>query len=545
MVTFQAYSACTLGLSAPPADAIMPSVAWSFRMPHRSMSRRTFAMSAAVAPLLASGVATGAAAAGAGGDWVRTETPNFVLYGDASENTVRDFARELEDFDGLLRALHGVMERSDGRPLPIYLTPHRSDLLRVKPDLDKKVAGYYSASIGDTFAILNLEGGEDRGRIVLFHEYTHHFMLQHAPAAYPAWLVEGYAEYFSTARFKPDVIELGVTNERIAWLRGTAWQPFDQILSRRALEGGGVDVASFYAQSWILTHYMMSDPARLKRLTAYAGAVAAGGDPVREMETAAGMPMADLQRALKRYMDKLPGLRIPRPAPSVTPAAVVRLPPSADALLLENQRLKTGVPRADRPAVLAMIRERAARYPGDRLAEMTLARAENDFGDRAKAQAILKRRIEADPKDVEAIQTLGWSLMLQARADRANAPALLNEARNWFGKGFAVDPDVPLLLYDYGISRRGEAGYPSDNVVNVLLRAQQLAPQVGAFRTAAADALMRRDRFEEAAVILEPVFNNPHAGPEAQAARARFEQALARRRPPEAGAGEDAAAPAT
>ncbi len=40
----------------------------------------------------------------------------------------------------------------------------------------------------------------------------------------------------------------------------------------------------------------------------------------------------------------------------------------------------------------------------------------------------------------------------------------------------------------------------------------------------AADALMRRDRFDEAA-ILEPVFNNPHAGPEARQARARFEQA--------------------
>jgi hypothetical protein len=120
----------------------------------------------------------------------------------------------------------------------------------------------------------------------------------------------------------------------------------------------------------------------------------------------------------------------------------------------------------------------------------------------------------------------------------------LNEARNWFGQGFKVDPNSPLLLYDYGISRRGEAGYPSDNVVNVLLRAQQLAPQVAAFRLAAADALMRHDRFEEAAAILEPVFNNPHAGPERLQARARFEQALARHRPVEAGPGDDRGGPA-
>lgn len=509
-------------------------------MPQCLMSRRTFALSAAVAPL----IGAGAARAAGDGDWLRSETPSFVLYGNVGEKTLQDFARDLEDFDGLLRTLHGAIERSDGRPLPIYLVRRRTDQLRVKPDLDDKVNGFYSASIGDVFAIMSLEGGEERGRQTLFHEYTHHFMAQHAPAAYPSWLVEGYAEYFKTARFKPDVIELGVTNERIAWLRGRIWEPYGQILGRRALEGRDRDVDAFYAQSWLLTHYMISDPDRLKRLTAYAGAVAAGGDPVAEMVTAAGMPLTDLEPTLKRYMGKLPGLRMPRPAPAASEAALARLPASADALLLENQRLKMGVPSADRPAVLAMIRERAARYPGDRLADLTLARAENDFGDRSKAQALLKRRIEADPRDVEALQMLGWSCMLQARADRPNAAALLNEARNWFGKGFAVDANNPLLLYDYGISRRGEAGYPSDNVVNVLLRAQQLAPQVAAFRLGAADALMRRDRFDEAAAILEPVFNNPHAGPEGQQARARFEQAVARRRPVEAAGADDKAAPA-
>jgi tetratricopeptide (TPR) repeat protein len=508
-------------------------------MSQRSMSRRTFALSAAVAPLIGARVAR----ARESGDWVRTETPGFVLYGKVGEKALRDFARDLEDFDGLLRTLHGVMERSEGRPLPIYLVPRRFDLLQVRPELDDKVGGFYSASIGDVFAIMSVEGGEDRGRATLFHEYTHHFMSQYAPAAYPSWLVEGYAEYFKTARFKPDVVELGVTNERIAWLRGRVWEPYDQILGRRALEGDHRDMAAFYAQAWILTHYMMSDPERLKRLTAYAGAVAAGADPVGEMVTAAGMPLADLERTLKRYMDKLPGLRMPRPAPTAASAAVVRLPPSANALLLVNQRLKMSVPPADRPAVLALVRERAARYPGDRLAELVLARAENEFGDRAKAQVLLKGRIAADPRDVEAIQMLGWSYMLQARADRPRAGELLNEARNWFGKGFAVDPNSPLLLYDYGISRRGEAGYPSDNVVNVLVRAQQLAPQVPAFRLAAADALMRKDRFEEAAAILEPVFNNPHAGPDAAEARARFEQAIARRRPIEAGAEDDKAKP--
>nr|WP_295108023.1 hypothetical protein [uncultured Caulobacter sp.] len=490
------------------------------------ISRRTFALSAAVAPLAASGLARAQATSA----WLHTSTPSFSLYGHVGERTLVQMAKDLEDFAGLLRSLHGVDASAGERPLPIYIVPRQTDLKRVRPGITN-VSGFYSASVGDIFAIISLEGDAERGRQVLFHEYTHHFMKRHAPAAYASWLVEGYAEYFSTALFKPDVVELGRTSPRIAWLRGAVWTPFDRILGRRALTGNKFDITAFYAQSWLLTHYMMSDPARLARLTQYATAVAAGGDPVALMPQAAGVPLKDLERVLKQYMLALPGRRLPRPPSAAQALAVTRLPASADDLLLENQRLKMGVPPAERPGLLAMIRERAARYPGDRLAEMTLARVENDYGDRAKAQGVLKQLISRDSRDVEALQTLGWSCMLQARTDPANAANFMREAREWFGKGFAVDPDNALLLYDYGISRRGDANYPNDNTVNVLLKAQALAPQVPQFRIAAADALMRRDRFDEAAALVEPVFNDPHAGPQAAEAKRRFDEAIARRKP--------------
>lgn len=490
------------------------------------ISRRAFAISAALAPLAVSGLARAQAAS----DWLHTRTPSFSLYGRVGEKTLLQMAKDIEDFAGLLRSLHTVDAQADERPLPIYIVPRQSDLKRVRPDI-VNVSGFYNASIGDIFAIISLEGEAERGRQVLFHEYTHHFMKQTAPAAYASWLVEGYAEYFSTVLFKPDVVELGRTSPRIAWLRGAVWTPFNQILGRRALTGDRRDITAFYAQSWLLTHYMMSDPARLARLTRYASAVAAGGDPVALMPEAAGVSLKDLDKVLKQYMQALPGRRLPRSPSAAKPPAVTRLPASADDLLLENQRLKMGVPRAERPELLAMIRERAARYPGDRLAEMTQARAENDFGDRDKAQALLKRLIERDPRDVEALQTLGWSCMLQARANPAQAQRKLGEAREWFGKGFAVDPNNALLLYDYGISRRLDANYPNDNTVNVLLRAQALAPQVPQFRIAAADALIRRGRFDEATAMVEPVFNDPHAGPQAAEARRKFDEAIARRKP--------------
>lgn len=474
------------------------------------------------------------------GSWLRVTTPSFDIRGRVDAKTLLRLAREVEDFDRLLRSLHDVSGQAPARPLPLYITPSESDVRRVRPN-GPRVSGFYSAGVGEVFALLSIDGGEDRGREVLFHEYTHHFMLRNAPAAYLAWLVEGYADYFAPTRFTPDAVEVGVTSHRIAWLRGAVWSPFQDILGRRALTGKQQDIAAFYAQSWLLTHYMMSDPARLARLIRYASAVAAGGDPVALMPEAAGVPLAELERVLKRYMQALPGRRLPRPANVATlDLAVTRLPPSADALILENQRLKIGVPTADRPALLAQIRERAARFPGDRLAELTLARAENDYGDRIKAQAILRGRIAADPTDVEALQLLGWLCMLQARAEPAAAARWLGEAREHLAAAFKLDPDNPLVLYDYALTRRDEPSYPSDNILNVLLKAQAIAPQVSAFRMGAVEGLVRRDRFEEAAVLLQPLLNDPHAPPErVKAWRKQFDDIVARRKPSATSGGGD------
>ncbi|ACL94587.1 hypothetical protein [Caulobacter vibrioides] len=493
-----------------------------------ALSRRRVLYGVA-APLLAF---AGPAWAQSGGSWLHVTTPSFDIHGRVDAKTLLRLAREVEDFDGLLRTLHDVNDHAPARPLSLYISPNDADMRRVRPD-GPRVTGFYSAGVGEVFAVLSVDGGEDRGRQVLFHEYAHHFMLRNAPAAYPAWLVEGYAEYFATVRFTDDSIELGVTSPRIARLRGAVWSPFEDILGRRALTGTQNDIAAFYAQSWLLTHYMMSDPTRLAALQRYASAVAEGGDPVALMPGAVGVPLDSLERLLKRYMGALPGRRLPRPpSAAIEGLQITRLPASADALILENQRLKMGVPTAERAAFLTQIRERAARFPGDRLAELTLARAENDFGDRSKAQALLRGRIAADPTDVEALQILGWSCMLQARAEPASAARWLEEARDHLGAAFKLDPDNPLVLYDYALTRRGEPAYPSENILNVLLKAQAIAPQVSAFRMGAVDGLVRRDRFEEAAVLLQPLLNNPHASREqVQAWRQQFDEIVARRKP--------------
>lgn len=104
-----------------------------------------------MAPLAVSGLAR----AQATGDWLHISTPSFSLYGHVSEKTLIQMAKDLESFAGLLRSLHDVDATTDERPLPIYIVPRQTDLKRVQPSITN-VAGFYSAAIGDIFAIISL-----------------------------------------------------------------------------------------------------------------------------------------------------------------------------------------------------------------------------------------------------------------------------------------------------------------------------------------------------------------------------------------------------
>lgn len=477
-------------------------------------------------------LAVGGAASQAQARWLRAETRHFVLYSDGTETSLRRYAADLEDFDALLRSVHGLdTAAAPVRKLDIYLVAGPRDLSRVLPDASQSVAGLYRANLGDIYAVaVRGDAGTSQGQRFLFHEYVHHFMLQNFAAAYPAWLVEGYAEYFGATRIEPDRIEIGVAPPgRARNLANLPWLPLTTIAGlappRAQTRGPQPAMAMYYSQSWLLTHYLLSDPARKARLSAYLLAVGRGEDPTAALEAALGMDLPSAEKALKAYFRATPGIRYPRAERPEVELTVTVLPPSADALLLEAQRLKSGVPAAEQAGFLALIRERAARFPDDALAQLTLARAEISFGDRAAGEAVLTRRLAANPADVDALWLMALSNLFAGQADPARRAAFYAQARPWLGKAFALDPNRYQILFDYAQARSTDAGYPTDNTLAVLLRAHDLAPQVAPVTLAGARALMKRGRFSDAIVLLTPLANSPHGGGPARVADQLIEQA--------------------
>jgi len=444
--------------------------------------------------------------------WLRAESNHFVVYSSGDERSLRTYTETLESFDGLLRVIHGLGNRPDERKLPIYLVRSAAD---VRNMIDtRNAAGVYLATGEDIFAVAHSRGRYDD---TILHEYVHHFMLANFPYAYPAWLVEGYAEYFMTFTVDDKAITWGQHNpNRASWLVHGRWIPVSTLISSHRGDLRTRDeIAQFYAQGWALTHYFMATPERRAQLAAYLRAVGAGEPSLTAMQKATGMTADQLHQALKRYVaGRLTYASVSPAQFPPGPVTITTLSASADDLLLLSQRLKIGTRPENRAAIAEELRRAAAKHPGDPFAMVTLGHAELHFGDAAAGERVLTELLARHPDHVEGLQLMASARLTAARgaASLAEAKSLRGQARAFLGRAYKADPSAYYTLLLLGLSREPETDYPTDNDITTWVQAYNLAPQMPVIRVGLARALMQKGQFDQAIRILQPLANSPHGG---------------------------------
>ncbi len=188
--------------------------------------------------------------------------------------------------------------------------------------------------------------------------------------------------------------------------------------------------------------------------------------------------------------------------------------PAADDLLLINQRLKVGVPNADRAALGQEVARFAARYPDDPLALMAAGHAGLHFGDRPAGERALQRLLEVDANHIEALQYLAQESLRQARKadDPAVAAAARVQARAYLARAYAAGENDYRTLMLLAELRQGQPGYPNENDLLTLGLAMDRAPQLAAVRFRYATALAQNNDKDEAIAVLRPIAKNPHGG---------------------------------
>jgi len=449
-------------------------------------------------------------------EWHEAQSDHFVVYADDKAANVARFAERLERFDKTLRFLTKAAVTPIAPPnrVTVYVTGDMSSIARLAGS--SNVAGFYIPRAGGSVAFVPKRAG-DGGREgideeqVLFHEYTHHFMLSNwADAAFPAWFVEGFAEFFATTRFRPDgTIEVA----RAPMYRARSFANGVPISAQALLTGdpARIERSALYAGGWLLSHMLILDPARRGQLDRYITAVAAGQTNAKAAE--AFGDLRQLDRDFSRYVRT--GLRyMTIPAASV-PAATVRvraLRPGEAAMMPLIIRSKRGVNRKAALALLPLVQRAAAPYPNDAAVQVELAEAEYDAGNNAAAEAAARRAVATDPTSIDGHVYIGRARMAAARAAKNADPQLWRDIRKSFLAANAIEADdpEPLMLFYQSFDIPGQK--PNTNARDALLRAHLLGPQDRGLRMQAARVLLETDRGAEARRTLGPVAYAPHGG---------------------------------
>lgn len=375
-------------------------------------------------------------------EWRRADSQHFIVYSDGSERNLREYTAKLERFDALLASRFGG-QPAEIRRLPVYLVSDGQALRVAVPGLPAGIAGYYSTSENDIFAVLARGENDD----LLLHEYSHHVMARNGDPRYPGWLSEGFAEYFATATVtEGGQATLGLPNPaRLRALQQGRWLPMDVLL--RADGSFGIDSevgrGMYYAQSWALTHWLLADAGRVRALSAYVAAIHAGQEPVAAWQATFAMTPDQLATQLRAYTrGRLSYAKLDMPP--ITPViTVTTLSPAADMVLLPMINARSwNAATIDGPALLGTMRAAAARYPDDPLALVALGHAEKQWGDAAASETALTRALEFQSDNIEGLVLMA-NLASERAADAADDDERTRQwtmARDFLRRALEADP---------------------------------------------------------------------------------------------------------
>jgi tetratricopeptide (TPR) repeat protein len=464
--------------------------------------------------------ALAAAAMPAQAAWRQASTDHFVIYSEASAKDLEAYAARLERFDKAIRSLRGLpdLKPSPSNRLTVFVVPSISSVQKLYGKGGSGIAGFYSGRASGSIAITPRRAGSSRleidADIILFHEYAHHFMMDNYPGAFPAWLIEGFAEFHSTAQFEKDgSVGLGApANHRAYALAGYNPLKIEKMLTASVSELKPDERDALYARGWLLTHFLTFEPSRKGQLSAYVAAINKGEKSLDAAKAAFG-DLQPLDRQLDTYIRRKTLSYFKLPAERVTPGPVtVRELPAGEAAVMDVRiRSKRGVDSAGAKVLLPLARAAAAPYPKDPMAQVTLAEAEYDAGYFAEAEAAADRALAANPKFVEALIYKGRAKMAAAAAAKADSTAW-KEARKWIIAANKLEPEDPEPLFLYYVSFMEEGVRPTPSAVQGLQYALALAPQDRELRMTAARQMLIDGKAAQARAALAPIAFDPHVG---------------------------------
>jgi Tfp pilus assembly protein PilF len=199
-------------------------------------------------------------------EWAEVRSPHFRIITDGSESAARRVAREFELIRFAMSSVYPKLRLDSGAPLLVLCPRDESSLKTLAPQFWKgkgfKPAGFFQHGWDKEYAMVRLDELRPESYEVVYHEYVHSVM--HLNIRWlPLWLDEGLADFHANTRFEKNRIYVGAPSWRLRILRSRSPIPLSTFLgvtpnSPYYHDEDKADI--FYAQSWLLTHYLFFGP---------------------------------------------------------------------------------------------------------------------------------------------------------------------------------------------------------------------------------------------------------------------------------------------
>jgi len=346
--------------------------------------------------------------------WLEVRTPHFVVLSNASEKRARHIADQFERMRAVFHKRFPNAHVDPGSPIIVIALKDNKDFQALEPEayLGKgrlNLAGLFLRAPDKNYVLLRLDAEGEHPYATVYHEYTH-LMIGRAQEWLPLWLNEGWAEFYQNTEIQEKEVLLGEpSTENLLLLRQNQLLPLETLLAIDANspyyheENKG---SMFYAESWVLTHYLeiKDQQQHTERLLDYAKLVSNNVDAVTAATRAFG-DLKLLRKDLEKYASQAGfyGFKVPGSTEvddsafkvetmSLTQADAIR----AD-FLAYNQRVKD-------------------------------------------SRALLDRVLHEDPNNVTAHETMGLLAFREGK---------LGEAEKWYEQAIKLDSQSFLAHYYY------------------------------------------------------------------------------------------------
>jgi Flp pilus assembly protein TadD len=243
--------------------------------------------------------------------WVESRTLHFHTYSCGPSREVAKLAARLEQFQEAYSVLAGAQAVASPPIVVIAFPDHEAmtPFLPLYNDQPANLAAFFIRGSDENLIVLSLSQESSEGLEAVFHEYTH-LLLRHNARFWPLWLNEGMAEIYSTFEVTGEhTVRIGKPIEHhLHLLAHSSLMPLKDLFAvahdspeYNERERQGV----FYAESWLLTHYLMAGPipAHKSGFSRLTQLLRQGQTPEQAFTNGFLTPLPAMEKQLRLYLE--------------------------------------------------------------------------------------------------------------------------------------------------------------------------------------------------------------------------------------------------